>query len=99
MVKLDIKQVSETHFMIYEQNEISPEIRNKISTIALHIESLQHPAVISVTSSYRSIMVAFDVKHYTYETVLDELDLHHLNLNQENASRSKIDNITSCIWW
>lgn len=86
---MDIKQVSETHFMIYEQNEISPEIRNKISTIALHIESLQHPAVISVTSSYRSIMVAFDVKHYTYETVLDELDLHHLNLNQENASRSK----------
>lgn len=89
MVKLNIRQISETHFMIYEQNEINPEVRDKISNIVSHIESYKHPAILSVTSSYRSIMVAFEATTYTYETLIKELNLQNINFESDSGKKSK----------
>lgn len=86
---MDIQQINETHFMIYEKNEIDSEIREKISTISLYIEGVNHPAIISVTSSYRSIMVAFDANQYSFNALIKELNLQDINFNLQNKVKSK----------
>lgn len=86
---MDIQQINETHFMIYEKNEIDSVIREKISTISLYIEGVNHPAILSVTSSYRSLMVAFDAQQYSFDTLIKELNLQNVNFNLQNNVKSK----------
>ncbi|WP_323704683.1 5-oxoprolinase subunit PxpB [Mammaliicoccus sp. Dog046] len=86
---MEIKPIDETHFMIYEENVIDTEIKSKISSIANLIDSQDHPAIISVTPSYRSIMVTYDVLQITLEVLLDDLGLNNLKHDELNSQQSK----------
>ncbi len=86
---MEVKVISETHFMIYEENKISPEVKDKISFVANEIEKLNHPSILSVTPSYSSIMVEYDALTHTYEKLLEELNIYHLEIDQSITNQSK----------
>lgn len=86
---MEIKTIDETHFMIYEENVIDTEVKNKISSIANRIDSQEHPSIISVTTSYRSIMVTYDVLQITLEALLNDLGLNDLKHDELHSQQSK----------
>jgi inhibitor of KinA len=86
---LNIKAISETHFMIYDKNEINPDVKEKISFLAMQLEELNHPGVLSVTTSYNSIMVEFDGLNFTYEQLLEDLKLNEIEKTKKSSNQSK----------
>ena len=55
--------------MIYDKNEINPDVKKNF-ILAMQLEELNHPGVLSVTTSYNSAMLSLMV-FFTYEQLLE----------------------------
>ncbi|GGI40153.1 5-oxoprolinase subunit PxpB [Mammaliicoccus stepanovicii] len=86
---MDVKVINESHFMIYDKNEIDPSVKDGISLVATQIEQLNHPGIISVTSSYTSIMVEYNALKFDCEDILKDLDIENLRHRKGDVINSK----------
>lgn len=88
---LEFKIVNETHFMIYEENEISLKTKTEVISIVNTIQKMNHPAIKNINESYRSIMIEYDNLNYEYEDLIREIQLNtRTTLSNDVEHNSKV---------